>query len=142
MKVRLDGVEVVSQFRLRPLGTKTVTPPTQNNWETILDTINDVLIDYLSVIHDNTGASNGNVEIRVTVDGSTYTGSIVAWSANQIRYWSVDPLSDALDHDTARTPFGVDGGVYTHAFKAEMRMTSAPGAGATMTGKCRYQSLV
>ena len=106
------------------------TPPVQNTWYEVCDE-DDVRVIWCSVYQTNTEAAAKNVEYKWTIDGTVYFGSI--------------SLPDADTHYVYRNELPGAGGtaglfIFTdrvnaawyvdkrgHSFKAEVRITDAPG---------------
>lgn len=123
-----------------PIATHGIAPPVQNVWYTILDTTEDVNLQYMAAIHSNVGAVAKTIEFRLTIDGLVMTGSFLAPNSTYIyaRIWS---QADNLLVAAVENPAGLEGKLQGQSVKVEYRMTDAPGVNQTLDGFVRYGTL-
>lgn len=138
-----------SQYSLEALATLTQEPPVQNTWYTVLDTTYNVAVYTMVVYQKNDETNAKNVNIRLTVDGTTLTKSADYSLADNSYCNPVIQLisSDTLDiisiyqSLTSGKTTGSAELFYARSFKAEVRTTSAPGTNQKLHAWIRYFTL-
>jgi len=127
-------------WKKQPIAPLAQSGPTQNTWYTILDTTEDALLIMMSIYQTNSEAGSKDLQVRLTIDGITMTGSVsLAHNTTNLVYisWASDTLS-------------FSGGVLLAAYyaplpgqsvKVEARITSAPGTTQVLGGAVQYCTL-
>lgn len=137
--VRVGSIKY--HYETQEIATDTETPPVQNTWYIILDTTYDVRLIYLRIYQDNDDAAAKTMEMRVTADGITFTGSFnVADNTANFPYVSTD--ADDLSGGTSTRNAAYYTDWRAQSVKVEFRMTAVPGLNQTMTGNVRYEKLL
>ena len=103
--------------------------PVQNTWYTVLDTTRNVRVYNIAI---GVGTANETLEIRVTLDGTAYTGSLAA-TFGTTYYAVMDPnaIAQVLQVNPSATAYNwyraflMEG----HSVMIEVRKTTVTGAG-------------
>ena len=138
-----DGNPLVPQFRDRAMAEMDVTPPVDDLWYDVFDP--DIASDlrglFLTVRQSNGGASDEDLDVRVTADGTVYQGSFTATSG-VVYYMYLDTYNQLnIVDDTVIREMKYMEPWYAQTMRIRIRQTSAVGAGATLRGRCRYEQL-
>jgi len=104
--------------------TLTQAAPVNGTWYTILDTTKNALIYAIVAEVATTGET---LEVKVTIDGQTYTGS-VAHAADTAQFWFLN-MEGAMNSNTSPYMAGIYAPLMGRSVKVEIRKTTAAGAG-------------
>jgi len=121
-----------------------VAPPIQNQWYTVLDA-HDVRLLWCVTYQNNDDLAAKDIEVRWTIDGNVYLGTVSLPNITYrywFRYW---PLSAGGTGGLLSTLGDINPAYYVDKrgidFKIEFRMTSVPGTNQSMRIIVTYETL-
>ena len=129
MKVIRQGV--TEDFKVpkhQPDGTLDQANPIQNTWYTVLDTKRNV---GLYGIGTKVLVADETLEVRITIDGQTLTGSVSA-TTDTWYVWHINLTAGGLQSETTLDKWknaGLEDCLSGRSVKVEVRKTTALGAG-------------
>jgi hypothetical protein len=114
-------------------------PPVQNQWYTIIDTLIAGLWDNIMLIQVNGIAAAQTIALKVTTDDYTVNWAGVVLPNNTREWLTGFGGGNAFLSATACQVSNYHGSLYFHRLKVEIRMTSAPAVGQTLTEILGYE---
>ena len=123
-------------FEYQTPATLDQAAPVQNTWYTILPTTSNVLIHHIATNIEDT---NETVEIQITIDGETITGSVAqTHSDNYYWFWAADAISQTDVMESSNDiRYATNQVIQGKSIKIEARKTTAAGVG-NLTGIVIY----
>lgn len=122
-------------WRLKPKASHYIKPPVLNQWYTILKETAFVQVLFIGFKHANSAASPRDMEVRLTVDGTTYIGTTGPTSgAWYFAALSLDSIVNGLTLGTTVQNVGKYVGADGAVVKVEYRMIQAPLSNEEMWG--------
>jgi len=125
LKTLLDAIQTSLQYQFQTPAELNQASPVQNQWYTVLDTTNALLLQMAVMIY----TTSETLEIKITLDGEVSTTSLAATNdtvygfAYRVHPEVTQPVFQAgLDY----TQFVL---IPTRIFKVEVRKTTANGTG-------------
>ena len=124
-------------------------PPVLETWYTVVNLVDDAVeVLYFAMRHLDDDASVKEMEMRLTIDGVVYTGSMTAAKSNEPanntwQYIYLDGTPDADGYYLKGSTTVRNSAYYTslrgRSVKFEVRhITDAIGANAELDGRCQY----
>jgi len=123
---------------------RSLAPPVQNQWYTVFDAY-DVRLLWCIIYQSNGEAAAKNLEVRWTIDGNVYLGSIAA--LDSATYWV---FRDHVPSTGGTAGLGLWAGTFNSAylvekrgqdFKVEVRITSPLGTNQFLLCRCVRETL-
>jgi len=130
-----SGLVTAMSFEHKDIALLDQATPVQNTWYTVLDTVHNVKVFGLAAGVADTGET---IEMRITVDGGTITGSQVAVAGTSYR---VHPylLMTGITLTFSSSVLINSNMCEARSFKVEVRKTTANGAGNLKAAVCYEQ---
>ena len=111
----------------------------QNTWYPILATTEDCKLKLLTIRQDNTGAAAADIEVRIIIDGATLTATLGARARGTLVPIKLKSDENNLVDGTSNVGFYTD--LEGQSVSADMRQTSAVGAGGRLRAYLHYATL-
>lgn len=136
-------------WKFQPTAQLNQVPPVTDTWYTILDTTEDVSLDFILMFQENDETDAKNIEVRVTIDGEVLPGA-ASQADNTLFYWAhthnFAAATDILDESATRNTAGSQTSdklglpLRGHSVLVEARITSAVGTNQELRGRVIYQT--
>lgn len=142
--VSASGLGLKYMWKHNALATLDQDPPVQNTWYTILDTTEDVRLVQIQTKQTNDETVAKNLQVRITMDGETYTSGNESQNNNTTYYWyvEVDGTITVTDISSSRLTAAGPGysTIHGQSVKVEVRITSVIGTNQTLDGRVFYET--
>lgn len=122
------------QLKLMPVATLQQAAAVQDTWYTVLDTTYNVEVYRCTIVMQTLAE---DLQMRLTIDGTTYSGTQAAAVAGTQYYPTITGGSDAITLSTTLYLLHHYAPLKARSFKMEIRKTSNNGANR-LDGYCRY----
>lgn len=127
-------------WKKKAVATLSQASPVQNTWYTVLDTTEDALLIMISIYQTNAEAGSKDLQVRLTIDGVTMTGSVsLAHNTTNLVY--ISWASDGLSFTGSVLLVAYYAPLPGQSVKVEFRCTSAPGTNQVLGGAVQYCAL-
>jgi len=114
-------------FTHMPAATLNQAAPVQNTWYTVLDTTKD---GYIHSIGFSVATTDEDLEVKLTVDGQTYTATQTAVAGTKYNIFMIcTATSIYCGALTTDSPIGLYTELSFRSVKVEIRKTTANGTG-------------
>jgi len=125
LKDKIDDLLTLLTFQVQTEAALAQANPVQNTWYTVLDTTLNAKLFFVTAQIATTGE---DINMKITIDGLTYTVSSVAFTAGTLYDAQIRAGNSAIFTATRPTPV-FSGGFEGRSVKVEIRKTTANGAG-------------
>jgi len=127
----------IMTFQHKPDSLLSQAAPVQNTWYTVLNTVSNIrLMRFAMGVAD----TNETLEMKITIDGNSYTGSQAAVAGNHYHGYvhfhdagTIISFDTSENHSESSFPYLLEG----RSIKVEVRKTTANGVG-TITAAAQY----
>ena len=119
---------------------QTQSPPVDNQWYTLLEETNVHLL-LMTLKQTNGESANKSLQVRMTIDGTVYTGGLVSVAHNTTVYVALTSSGVPTSITTGNQNVGKYDSVKAQSIKVEYRLGDTGGTGQTLTANLSYMKL-
>ena len=121
-----------------PIAELNSDPPTEDVFETMLDTTRLTKVLFISVLRLDDDADAKNINVKTTIDGVVRTGTGWGQNNNTWNYWYLSPTVDEMYPSTSILNSASYKAIKGTSVKIEVETTEVPGANAELDGRVQY----